>query len=105
MGVFSKIFLVAAFLLTYTIIKNFNDMTKPLPIPNLDLKRYWGPGSAANYKEDTKIKPFKIAYTKEVSSRCLRNGDYDYICRRAFVRFQLAAFFFGALLYKVYLSR
>lgn len=67
MGVFSRIFFVGLFLISIAIIKNFYDMTRPLPIPDLDLKRYWGPGSAANYKEDTTIKPFKISYTKEVS--------------------------------------
>lgn len=67
MGVFFRIFVTALLILTIVFVKNFNDMSKPLPIPDLDLKRYWGPGSAANYKEDTAIKPFKISYTKEVS--------------------------------------
>jgi hypothetical protein len=34
-----------------------------------DLNEYWGRGDAKNYKEDKTIKPFKISYSAEVSTR------------------------------------
>lgn len=34
-----------------------------------DLNEYWGRGDVKNYKEDTTIKPFKISYSAEVSTR------------------------------------
>lgn len=54
--------------MTIIVIKNLREMTAGIPVPNLDERRYWGPGSAANYKEDTTIKPFKISYSNEVSA-------------------------------------
>ncbi|CAG9803438.1 unnamed protein product [Chironomus riparius] len=49
--------------------QTYRDISKPYPIPELDLNEYWGRGDVKNYKEDTTIKPFKISYSAEVIKR------------------------------------
>ena len=45
----------------------FDELTRPLPLPSFNFNKYWGPGDAANYKEDKTIKPFQIDIDTEVS--------------------------------------
>ena len=45
----------------------FNELTRPLPVPQLKMNRYWGPGDESKYKEDPSIKPFKLKVDEEVS--------------------------------------
>ncbi|XP_058124659.1 juvenile hormone epoxide hydrolase 1-like [Anopheles ziemanni] len=66
MGFCGKALLVATTLLTAIVYKQYREMSAPFPVPELNLKRYWGPGDEKQYKEDVSIKPFKIDYGPEV---------------------------------------
>lgn len=66
MGFFGRLFLVGMVLLTAVVFKQYRDMTAPMPVPELNLQRYWGPGDVKQYKEDVSIKPFKVNYGPEV---------------------------------------
>lgn len=45
----------------------FNELTRPLPLPEFDTNKYWGPGDGSKYKEDKSIKPFSVKVEPEVS--------------------------------------
>lgn len=66
MGFVVRVLLVGVTLLLAAGFKQYKDATKPVPVPPLDLKEYWGPGDVKQYKEDTTVKPFKISYPPEV---------------------------------------
>lgn len=66
MGFFGRVLFVGTTLLLAIGYKQYKDAIKPVPIPPLDMKEYWGAGDIKQYKEDTTIKPFKIAYSPEV---------------------------------------
>ncbi|XP_055594688.1 juvenile hormone epoxide hydrolase 1-like [Uranotaenia lowii] len=66
MGFLGPVTFGAIVLLVAFSYKQYRDMSSPLPVPELDLKQYWGPGDGKSYKEDTSIKPFKVAYSAEV---------------------------------------
>lgn len=55
----------------------FDEVTRPLPLPKFDTNKYWGPGDAANYKEDKTIKPFTIKIKPEVSRQMLGHSKSE----------------------------
>jgi hypothetical protein len=63
---FFKIFIGVIFLIAAYCYQKYQKLSKNLPIPDFDLKQYWGKGDAKNYQEDTSIKPFKVSYSDEV---------------------------------------
>jgi len=69
MGFLQNIFYSALALAIAFSYQTYRDISKPYPIPELDLNEYWGRGDVKNYKEDTTIKPFKISYSAEVIKR------------------------------------
>lgn len=69
MGFCSRGLLVGSVLLTAVLFKQYKELSAPMPVPELNLKRYWGPGDEKQYKEDVSIKPFKIDYGPEVIDR------------------------------------
>ncbi|XP_058058591.1 juvenile hormone epoxide hydrolase 1-like [Anopheles bellator] len=60
---FLVLFVACCSLWCYTL---YCDLTKPLPVPQLNLDEYWGPGEAAKYREDTQIRPFDVSYNASV---------------------------------------
>uniref|UniRef100_A0A336KI01 Epoxide hydrolase n=1 Tax=Culicoides sonorensis TaxID=179676 RepID=A0A336KI01_CULSO len=63
MGFVGRLFFVFfSVFLAYT-FQTYRKNTKPLPIPDLDLNRYWGPGKAK--PDNTKIEKFQIDFKKE----------------------------------------
>ncbi|XP_058447699.1 juvenile hormone epoxide hydrolase 1-like [Malaya genurostris] len=77
MGFASRIFVVVLALTVAVIFKQYRNLATPTPAPTInDLDQYWGPGDGKLYKENTAIKPFKIAYTTEVIEK-LRNKLND----------------------------
>lgn len=61
--IFGCICLVAAFCW-----QKYQSLSKNLPRPNFDPNEFWGKGEVSNYKEDSSIKPFKVAFGDEVKS-------------------------------------
>lgn len=66
MGFVGRLLLVSFIVLLPIIYKQYHDATSPLPVPELNLNQYWGPGDSKTYKENTAIKPFKVSYSAEV---------------------------------------
>uniref|UniRef100_A0A182S814 Epoxide hydrolase N-terminal domain-containing protein n=1 Tax=Anopheles maculatus TaxID=74869 RepID=A0A182S814_9DIPT len=66
MGFMAKIVFVVITLTSAVVFKQYREMVAPKPVPELNLKRYWGPGDVKQYKEDTSIKPFKVSYDAPV---------------------------------------
>ncbi|XP_065092833.1 juvenile hormone epoxide hydrolase 1-like [Ochlerotatus camptorhynchus] len=66
MGFLGRLLFVGFSLLLAIGYKQYRDATSSLPVPALNLNQYWGPGDAKQYKQDTTIKPFKVAYPPEV---------------------------------------
>ncbi|XP_052865137.1 juvenile hormone epoxide hydrolase 2-like isoform X1 [Anopheles cruzii] len=66
MGFLGRALLIIGTLVVAVSFKQFRDLTAPQPIPELNLKQYWGPGDAKQYREDASIKPFKVSYGTEV---------------------------------------
>lgn len=69
MGFILRIFIGVLVLGTAILYKKYNDLSKPLPIPDLDLKAYWGPGPKSSYKEDTSIRPFTVSIPDTVITK------------------------------------
>lgn len=67
MGKTKMLFIVLGIVIVAVGMQLFSNISKPMPVPNFDVKKYWGPGNAV--KDDTKIEKFVIDYKKEV--RCL----------------------------------
>uniref|UniRef100_A0A182IQG7 Epoxide hydrolase n=1 Tax=Anopheles atroparvus TaxID=41427 RepID=A0A182IQG7_ANOAO len=44
----------------------YRSITSPLPIPQFTFDEFWGPGDGSNYREDSTIRPFSIAYNSTV---------------------------------------
>uniref|UniRef100_A0A182P364 Epoxide hydrolase N-terminal domain-containing protein n=1 Tax=Anopheles epiroticus TaxID=199890 RepID=A0A182P364_9DIPT len=61
-----RVFFVTISLVTAIIFKQYRTLIAPMPVPELNLKQYWGPGDVKQYKEDTSIKPFKVSYEPAV---------------------------------------
>uniref|UniRef100_A0A182NAI9 Epoxide hydrolase N-terminal domain-containing protein n=1 Tax=Anopheles dirus TaxID=7168 RepID=A0A182NAI9_9DIPT len=66
MGFCGKVLFVVVSLISAVVFKQYRELAAPLPVPELDLKRYWGPGDVKQYKEDTAIKPFTVSYGEPV---------------------------------------
>lgn len=47
-------------------VHRYQKITSSAPIPELNDAEYWGPGSAAKYKENAAIKAFDISAKPEV---------------------------------------
>jgi hypothetical protein len=62
----TKIAIGGLFLLLAFCYQTYRNLSKNLPRPDYDLKEYWGKGDVADYKEDTQILTFRLAYTEEV---------------------------------------
>lgn len=59
--------LIAAFF-----YQKYQSLSRNLPKPDFDLQEFWGKGDFKDYKEDISIKPFKVAYSNEVTSTKLK---------------------------------
>lgn len=68
MGFLLRASIVAVCLGLAALVQNYRLLKQPLPAPKFDLQEYWGPGKAADYKENTAVTPFDIATKPEVSS-------------------------------------
>lgn len=68
MGFFARASIVAFCLGLAALIQNYRLLSQPLSAPEIDTNEYWGPGRAADYKENTAVIPFDIATKPEVSS-------------------------------------
>lgn len=66
MGFMARAMLVAGCLGLAALIQNYRLLSQPLPVPKFDFQEYWGPGSAADYKENTAVTPFDIAAKPEL---------------------------------------
>lgn len=66
MGFCAKVLFVVASLATALIFNQYRELSAPMPVPELNLKQYWGPGDVKQYKEDVSIKSFKVEYGEEV---------------------------------------
>lgn len=64
----ARALLVAGCLGLAALIQNYRLLSQTLPPPKFDFQEYWGPGSAADYKENTAVTPFDIAAKPEVSA-------------------------------------
>lgn len=65
MGLTGRLFFVVLSVILAFSFQAYRRHTKPLPIPKLDLNRYWGPGQAK--PDNTKIEKFVIDFKQEVS--------------------------------------
>ena len=61
MGSLVRILLAVFSLGLAVLYKNYGDMKTLISAPKFDFNEYWGPGNAANYKEDTAVRTFDIA--------------------------------------------
>ncbi|XP_052898987.1 juvenile hormone epoxide hydrolase 2-like [Anopheles moucheti] len=66
MGFMTRVVFVVISLTVGVVLKQYRELAAPLPVPELNLKQYWGPGDVKQYKEDTSIKPFKVSYDAPV---------------------------------------
>ena len=66
MGFVARLVIAGTVLLLGLFLKQCYDLVKELPVPEVDYLEYWGPGSRDRYDENTKVKPFELAYGKEV---------------------------------------
>lgn len=64
MGWFGKLFFVVVSVIVAYTFQTYRRQTTPLPIPDLNLVRYWGPGQAK--PDNTKIEKFVIDFKQEV---------------------------------------
>lgn len=69
MGLTGRLFFVIVSVLLAFSFQAYRRHTKPLPIPKIELNRYWGPGQAK--PDNTKIEKFVIDFKKEVRYDCL----------------------------------
>lgn len=44
--------------------KKYLDVCAPVPLPELDIDAYWGPGLKADHKPSTEVLQFKIQYAQ-----------------------------------------
>ncbi|XP_054739167.1 juvenile hormone epoxide hydrolase 2-like [Anastrepha obliqua] len=65
-GLIVRILLVAFVVLLAVFVHRFQFLLSSAPVPDLSDAEYWGPGSAAKYKENTAIKEFDISVKPEV---------------------------------------
>lgn len=61
-----KILLGALCLIIALCYQKYQKLTKNLPKPTFDLKEFWGKGAVSNYKEDSSVKFFTVAYDNDV---------------------------------------
>ncbi|XP_041778621.1 juvenile hormone epoxide hydrolase 2-like [Anopheles merus] len=66
MGFLLRVLFVGISLATAVVFKQYRNLTAPMPVPDLNMKQYWGPGDVKQYKEDPSIKPFKVSYDAAV---------------------------------------
>uniref|UniRef100_A0A182QWG9 Epoxide hydrolase n=1 Tax=Anopheles farauti TaxID=69004 RepID=A0A182QWG9_9DIPT len=66
MGFCGRVLFVIVSLISAVVFKQYCELTAPLPVPELNLKQYWGPGDVKQYKEDATIKPFKVSYGEPI---------------------------------------
>ncbi|KAL9705831.1 hypothetical protein quinque_009349 [Culex quinquefasciatus] len=66
MGFFMRFTLAGTVLLLGLLLKQCHDLFKELPVPEVDYREYWGPGSSENYVENIEVKPFELSYGTEV---------------------------------------
>lgn len=64
-GYAAVIFAVIAYL-------GYQKLFAPLPLPQIDTNKYWGPSSSVNRVDKSEVKPFKIDYSADVIAK-LRN--------------------------------
>lgn len=80
-----KIFLGALCLIAAICYQKYKKLTKNLPKPTFDLKEFWGKGDVKNYKEESSVKPFKVAYGDEVNinglSSISKENEFNYLLR------------------------
>lgn len=76
MGFFVRASIVVVCLGLAALIQNYRLLSQPLPAPKFDFQEYWGPGKAADYKENAAVTPFDIATKPEVSSTTLKYTRY-----------------------------
>uniref|UniRef100_A0A0K8TLC3 Epoxide hydrolase n=1 Tax=Tabanus bromius TaxID=304241 RepID=A0A0K8TLC3_TABBR len=62
----ARVLFVLISLLTAVLIKQYYDLSKPYPVPKMDLDEYWGPGDKAQYKEDKELVVNKLYYDEEI---------------------------------------
>jgi len=63
MGLAGRLFFVVTSVILAYSFQAYRRATKPLPVPDLDLTRYWGPGKAV--ADNTKIEKFTIDFKNE----------------------------------------
>jgi juvenile hormone epoxide hydrolase len=66
MGLFNKLYIVIVTIVVLLAAKFYHDISKPFPVPKVDINQYWGPGNGKGYKVDPAIKPFQISYSQRV---------------------------------------
>ncbi|XP_039953419.1 juvenile hormone epoxide hydrolase 1 isoform X2 [Bactrocera tryoni] len=66
MGTLLRITFVVLAIVVGLCVYKYQELTSSAPIPQLNDAEYWGPGSAAKYKENTAIKAFDISAKKEL---------------------------------------
>ncbi|XP_075168336.1 juvenile hormone epoxide hydrolase 1-like [Haematobia irritans] len=66
MRLMKKTIIVAFGLVIASLVQKYRQLQYPLPPPDIDLNKYWGPGSGDGYKENVAIKAFDISVQPEV---------------------------------------
>ncbi|XP_036332372.1 juvenile hormone epoxide hydrolase 1-like, partial [Rhagoletis pomonella] len=66
MGSIIKVLLVLLVVVLAVFVHRLHLLSSSAPLPALSDTEYWGPGSAANYKENTDIKKFDISVKPKV---------------------------------------
>ncbi|XP_075165401.1 juvenile hormone epoxide hydrolase 1-like [Haematobia irritans] len=64
---FMKITIIVALgLVLACLVQKYRQLQYPLPPPDIDLNKYWGPGSGVGYKENVTITAFDISAQPEI---------------------------------------
>uniref|UniRef100_A0A8D8H555 Juvenile hormone epoxide hydrolase 1 n=1 Tax=Culex pipiens TaxID=7175 RepID=A0A8D8H555_CULPI len=66
MGFVTRFAIAGTALLLGLFLKQCRELTREMPVPTVDTREFWGPGSRDKYDESIKVKPFELAYDKEV---------------------------------------